>query len=77
MRKQFYKTVGALQGMTDRESRPLLEFLVTHPCFTQEIFSCRLRSGALIQSPFGYISTSRFACIEHSTITTDQMDHLL
>ena len=30
-----------LQGMTDRESRPLLEFLVTH--LTQEIFSCRLR----------------------------------
>lgn len=30
-----------LQGMTDRESRPLLEFLVAH--LTQEMFSCRLR----------------------------------
>ena len=30
-----------LEGMTDRESRPLLEFLVAH--LTQEMFSCRLR----------------------------------
>ena len=30
-----------IQGMTERESRPLLGFLVSH--ITQEIFSCRLR----------------------------------